>query len=70
VNLRTLSRRLDALAGRMAAPPIEWRPVEFPIMDPGPTGPVHTGTVVRDTSTGLWREIAPNTEQNTKGNTT
>ena len=70
MSLSSLRARLEALAGRMPTPPTEWRPVEFPIVDGGPTGPVHTGTVVRDTSTGLWREIAPNTEQNTKGNTT
>jgi hypothetical protein len=71
MSLSSLRARLEALAGRMPTPPTEWRPVEFPIMDPGPTGPVHTSTLIRDTSAPAgWREIAPNTEQNTKGNTT
>jgi hypothetical protein len=67
MNLASLRARLDTLAGRVPAPLSEWREVVFPIMDAGPTGPIHTGTVVRDTSTGLWREVPPNTETQTKG---
>jgi len=66
-GLHSLRARLEALAGSLPAMPIEWRPVEFPIMDPGPTGPVHTSTLIRDTSTPAgWREIAPNTETQTR----
>jgi len=69
-GLNSLRARLAALAGRVPTPPTEWRRVEFPIMDPGPTGPVHTSTLIRDMSAPAgWREIAPNTEQ-TKGDTT
>ena len=67
MSLHQLRTRLAALAGRMPTPPTEWRRVEFPIMDPGPTGPVHTSTLIRDMSAPAgWREIAPNTETQTR----
>jgi hypothetical protein len=59
-DLRTLRARLEALAGRMPTPPTEWRPVEFPIVDGGPSGPVHTSTLIRHTSAPAgWREVPP-----------
>jgi len=63
-DLRTLSRRLEALAGRVPVPRSDWPEVAFPIVETGPTGPVVTARLIRDTSTRAgWREVPPNTEQ-------
>jgi hypothetical protein len=57
VNLRDLRARLDKLAALAPSRPSELRGVVFEIMDPGPTGPIHTGTLVHVGDT--WREVPP-----------
>jgi len=69
--LHSLRARLSALAAHLPMTATEWPEVVFPIVETGPTGPVVTGTLVRDTSTALWREVPPNTKTpNKKGNAT
>jgi hypothetical protein len=71
MNLASLRARLSALAAHLPMTATEWPEVVFPIVETGPTGPVVTGTLIRDTSTRAgWREVPPDTEtQTTKGKT-
>jgi hypothetical protein len=54
--LHSLRARLSALAAHLPMTATEWPEVVFPIVETGPTGPVITGRLIRDTSTGLWTE--------------
>lgn len=62
-GLHSLRARLTALAAHVPTPPSAWPEVVFPIVETGPTGPVITGTLIRDANTPAgWREVPPDTE--------